>query len=85
MTQFDVTDLSVCTVCIHILANGEYNDSTDAADVCAAGMTRVWGNDARHLVPGNGDLGFCQSSCDGCGNTDHGDRFEAHALIPVVS
>ena len=82
MPTFDITDLSVCTVCIHLLANGEYNDGTDAAETCSAGQLATWGDDLMHMVPGDEDLGFCQSSCDGCGDSDHGDRFRAHLLIP---
>jgi hypothetical protein len=81
--KYDITELSVCTVCIHLLANGEYDDGTDAAEIAAAGMARVWGDDVVHLVPGSADLGHCSSSCDGCGSTLAGDRFEASALIPV--
>ncbi len=74
-------ELRVCTVCIHLLANGEYNDGTDAAEVCAAGITRLWGQEPPwHLVPGGAELGYCTSSCDGCGDTLHGDRFEAFAF-----
>ena len=81
--QFDQIDLSVCVVCIFLLANGEYNDGTDAAEVAAAGMERIWGADARHLVPGGEELGYSTSSCDACGDWLHGDRFAASALIPV--
>lgn len=83
MATFDITELSVCTVCIHLLANGEYDDGTDAAEIAAAGMQRIWGADTVHLVPGVGCLGHCSSDCDGCGDTLAGDRFEAAALIPV--
>jgi hypothetical protein len=80
--RFDQTELSVCMVCIHLLANGEYNDGTDAAEVAGKGMDRIWGKDARHLVPGGDELGYSTSSCDGCGDWHHGDRFTATALIP---
>lgn len=90
MTRFDMTELAVCTVCIHLLANGEFNDGTDAAEKCSEGMARIWGDDARHLVPGgggddedSGDLGFSWSSCDGCGDTLGGDRHQAWAMIPI--
>lgn len=80
--QFNQTELRVCTVCICLMANGEYNDGTDAAEVATAGMKRIWGKDVRHLVPGGEDLGFHTTSCDSCGQTDHGDRYAATALIP---
>lgn len=74
-------DLSVCLVCIHLLANGEYNDGTDAAEVCAAGMARLWGaGGVWHLVPGSEEFGYSVGSCEGCGDTMHGDRFEAFAF-----
>lgn len=100
MPNFDITKLSVCTVCIHLLANGEFNDGTDAAEVAGNGMARIWGNDAIHLVPGGGhrdnecdgecdgecdNLGFSWSSCDGCGESLGGDRHAATALIPITS
>jgi hypothetical protein len=81
--RFDETKLSVCEACINLLANGELNDGTDRAERTAEGMARIWGDDARHLIPGSQDLGYYTSACDGCGNTDHGDRFEAVALIPI--
>lgn len=84
-TVYDTTELSVCTVCIHLLANGEYNDGTDAAEVAAAGKVRIWGDDARHLTPGGEDLGHCTSDCDGCGDSEHGDRFRAYVMIPGPS
>jgi hypothetical protein len=86
--RFDITELRVCVVCIHLLANGEYNDGTDVAELAHAGMIHIWGEDAKHLVPGggdgDGDYGFCTSQCDGCGDTCHGDRYQAYAMIPKV-
>lgn len=85
MTIFDTTDLEVCEVCIHLLANGEYNDGTDAAERAYEGMAKVWGDDARYLIANGDDLGYSTSVCDGCGDSHHGDRFAAVALIPVVT
>jgi hypothetical protein len=82
MSNFEEIELLVCTVCIHLLSNGEYNDGTDAAEVAAAGQLIIWGENAIHLVPGGDDQGYCTGACDSCGNTDHGDRFTAAALIP---
>ena len=74
-------DLSVCLVCIHLLANGEFNDGTDAAEVCAAGIARLWGSEPPwNLVPGSEEFGYRTSPCEGCGDTMHGDRFEAFAF-----
>jgi len=90
MTDYDMTELEVCTVCIHLLANGECNDGTDAAEKCSEGMIRIWGSDATHLVPGggsgndSGDRGFSWSSCERCGDTYGGDRHQAWAMIPIT-
>lgn len=83
MAEFDTTELSVCQVCIHIMANGEFNDGTDAAEVCTAGWARVWGDDAKYLTPGSEDLGFRTTSCDGCGDDYHGDRYQAWMMKPL--
>lgn len=82
--QYDTTELAVCTVCICLLANGEYDDGTDAAETAEAGVARIWGEDAKHLTYGGDDLGFSWSSCDGCGDTHGGDRFRASAMIPLA-
>lgn len=82
MTRFDQVELSVCQVCLHLLANGEYNDGTNAAETAVTGMYRIWGFNVRHLVADGEDLGFSTSSCDGCGDTHHGDRYRAVALLP---
>lgn len=80
--RFDLAELSVCTVCIHLLANGEYDDGTDAAALCADGMANLWGDDARHLIADGEELGYSTSACEGCDDTDHGDRFAATLLRP---
>jgi hypothetical protein len=82
MNLADHLELSVCTVCLHLLANGEFNDGTDAAELAATGMEPLWGTTARHLVADGTELGFSTWSCDTCGDTDHGDRYRAIALIP---
>lgn len=84
MTRYDTTELSVCTVCNHLLSNGEYNNGTDDAERAGEGMARIWGDDARYLTPGGEDLDYCTSDCDGCGDSDHGDRFRAYAMIPIA-
>lgn len=96
MAKFDVTELEVCTVCICLIANGEYTSDPEAEQQAADGMARVWGEDARHLVPGGHvedcdgtelcgcvDPWFSWSSCDGCGSGLGGDRHRAVALIPA--
>jgi hypothetical protein len=79
--QYDFTHLAVCVVCIHLITNGEFNDGTDAAEVAAAGVDRLWGH--RALLPDGTKLGFSTWPCDGCGDTDHGDRYRAIAAIPT--
>lgn len=83
--RFEITELSVCTVCIHLLANGEYDDGTNAGDRTAAGMEAIWGDDAQYLTPDGTELGFRASACEGCGNSDHGDRFRAVLMVPGVT
>jgi len=83
--RYDTTEIAVCTVCICLLANGEYVDGTDAAERAGEGMARIWGDDGKYLSPGSEDLGYGMSSCGGCGETDHGDRHQAFAMIPVKS
>ena len=34
--------LKLCTVCAHLVANGEFRDGTDAAEVAGAEMARRW-------------------------------------------
>jgi hypothetical protein len=83
--NFDTTEIDVCIVCICLIANGEYNDGTDAAERCAAGQAAIWGADVRHLIPGggreddDGERGFSWSACEGCGDTDGGDRHQAYS------
>jgi hypothetical protein len=81
--RYERTDLEVCVVCLHLLANGEFNDGTDSAEIAAAGMHRIWGDDTRHLIADGAELGFSTSACESCGDTDHGDRYRAVALIPT--
>ncbi|GAA4852513.1 hypothetical protein [Saccharopolyspora rosea] len=148
MSKFEIHDLSVCVVCLHLIANGEFDDGTDgygvwnkryhewetwptngdwskedAASVmqeraearpddtlevrqygsalaCEIGQREIWGDDVVHLLMGSDcdeectrhedpddceslDLGFSWSACEGCGSSDGGDRYRAHALIPV--
>lgn len=75
---FDVAELSVCTDCIMLLANGEGSGETVDA------ITARWGDQGRHLVPGGDELGFSTTECDTCGDALHGDRFAAALLAPVL-
>jgi hypothetical protein len=85
-TLYDTTEIRVCVVCIHLLCNGEYNDGTDAAERASEGMTRIWGDDVKHLTPAGSEDGepyFSWCSCDGCGDTDGGERHLVYAMIPI--
>lgn len=46
----EVTYFKACVVCMHLVANGEYNDGTNAAEVCAEGQQRLWGDNARWFM-----------------------------------
>ena len=82
--MFETVDLEVCTVCVHIIANGEYNDGTDTGDRVADAQVALWGDAASRLVLGDvdEDRGFSSAECDGCGNGAAGDRYAAAVLIP---
>ena len=83
MAKFDTTELSVCVVCIHLIANGEYNDGEDTAEKCSQRQQLVWGDRVRYLTYSGEYLGFSWSWCDGCEDTLGGDRFRAYMMIPV--
>lgn len=48
-------ELRVCLVCVHLIANGEFNDGTDAAEICGQAMARKWGNLTRDIVLGTAE------------------------------
>lgn len=73
-------DLDVCTVCVHLIANGEFDDGTDAAEKCSARQVKIWGPLAVAMVLGDDDEWFSYRSCDGCGDQLAGDRFHAHII-----
>ena len=82
--HYMIDDISVCTVCLHLLANGEYGDGTDSAELCAAGQVELWGDDVRNLTLGGEELGFSWQACEGCGQGCGGDRYRAHVMTPMV-
>ena len=53
MAEFDITTIKVCTVCMHLMCNGEYNDGTDAAEKCAERQDLVWGGNQKYFTPGS--------------------------------
>lgn len=82
--RFNITDIAVCVDCLHLTANGEINDGTDAARDCVRGQRDKWGDDARYFTCGGEELGYSTSDCEGCGNPYHGDRFQAHVMVPLT-
>lgn len=58
--RFNIHELRVCLVCIHLMANGEFDDGTDAAEKCAAGQVKEWGDNAKYLVSGSD----CDEDCE---------------------
>jgi hypothetical protein len=75
-------ELSVCSDCLMVLANGA--DSIDVDSTVLHAITlgvESWGQDGYVLAADGEDLGFrWNSQCDVCGSTLGGDRFRAHAL-----
>ena len=88
-----IETIKACVVCLHLTANGEFNDGTDAAEKCAEGQQKIWGNRASQFVLSgcsedcgaedydpdhqceSMEQGLSWSDCEGCGDTDGGDRF----------
>lgn len=88
-----IDTIKVCVVCVHLTANGEYDDGTDAAEKCSEGQVKIWGDRASQFCLAGCDddcrnasefddhecesfeQGFSWSDCEGCGDTDGGDRF----------
>lgn len=100
MAEFDITEIKVCVVCIHLMCNGEYNDGTDAAEKCAERQDLAWSGNQKYFVGGSTceeepcpwhdnpedctqiDQGFSWSPCEGCEDTNGGDRYLAYVMIP---
>lgn len=90
-------ELQVCTMCLHLIANGDYDDGTDAAARCAQGLVQRWDDLTAQIVPGLAapcgcspdedcecaNLGYHLSPCDGCGDDEPGDRFAVVILEPA--
>jgi hypothetical protein len=72
-------ELSVCTDCLHLIANGECGGDTNSTQVAEA-QVATWGTDAINMVAGGDDLGFSMATCEGCGSTAGGDRYSASIL-----
>lgn len=78
MDKIIADNLSVCSDCVHIIANGEITDGReDEGQSVAEAQVSLWGDDAIGLALTGEDAGFSWSACDGCGSTLAGDRHEA--------
>ncbi|GGU45784.1 hypothetical protein [Lentzea flava] len=85
MSDFDVIEFEVCSVCLYLVAYGEYNDGENTAEE----KWKAWEES------GNADFvqymspacnceeecgGFTHSSCDLCGVTG----FEPHKAVALI-
>jgi hypothetical protein len=85
MSMYVETELEVCVVCAHLIANGEYDDDgTDAALIASMAMVDRWADRAADIVLGGDELGFRLRPCDACGSELAGDRFTAGILTPTA-
>lgn len=101
--HYDFGMINVCVVCVHLHANGEYNDGEDTAERCLEGYVREGWADSKwewtNVLCNSTDeyTGECEcdtsqecdyegsfswSPCQGCGDTDGGDRFKMGMLLP---
>jgi len=79
--KFMIEDYEVCTVCAHIIANGEFDDGTNARELAISGtlLRHPEGYTGMHL-DADPEIGFRTTMCDTCGENLHGDRFKAVRL-----
>lgn len=79
----EYTELSVCTDCAMLIANGEEPPESKEPGEHAALIDARW--HGYYLALGAGDedddRGFSMRSCDGCGSHLGGDRFAATAWV----
>ncbi len=81
MAEIVADDLMVCVVCTHLIANGEYVDGTDAAEIAGKALETRWADAQLVMACGEDcDGEFGTRPCDGCGDELHGDRHPAVAL-----
>ena len=80
-------ELSICTDCAQLSANGTHGHCVDCCEdgiVCEErmrtikGISRIWGNN-RLVVTGE-EFSFSHRTCDGCGSILAGDRIDAVAM-----
>jgi hypothetical protein len=75
MRQATTYQLSVCADCIIVLANG--TDGDDRLIEVSRRIANRWGDECVNLIADGEDLGFCCTTCEGCGGYLAGDRFVA--------
>lgn len=84
MRTIETTDLTVCTDCIMIMANGADADDYDQR----AHLLRMFDHTADwrgNLAPGDEVADFATSECDTCGTTYAGVRYAATLLTEVLT
>lgn len=72
--MIEFTELSICTDCLMMAANGECGERDERAP-------EPLSLHDGYVIPGDEDYGFRQSDCEGCGTYLHGDRHEAFIEI----
>ena len=82
-----INELAVCTACLQAIVNDDYtgldyyygpDEAQETKDRIIAGL-EAWGTHG-HLVAADKDYGFCQTSCDVCGDELAGERFGVSVL-----
>lgn len=83
-TRWDERELESCEPCLFVIMYGSYDNGEDDGERAAAGIARIWGDDARHLI-GQGDRldELSTRSCQTCGDDTHGTRFRVTLLKPL--
>ena len=68
----DFMELSVCTDCLILAANGDMPADPDPTQ---PEPLALWLNSP--VIPGDAELGFSWQPCEGCGSQLGGDRYQA--------
>jgi len=84
--KFDVYDIGLCTDCFICLVNGDVSDDVEDPDKLLSELTWAesitpghWNSSSDEDETGENDHHFSTESCDGCGTSLHGDRYDATA------
>ncbi len=84
--SLDVTDIEVCTDCVLLIANGEFDGECEHGDSLdhVLAMVEYQPIGFGDLVLGDGDeIDFSTSRCEGCGSTLAGSRHPAAILTKI--